>query len=548
MSKIFNLLNTKYASLDFPESSLSALGVDRQKLNELTANASGFALAAGIPNWIHSAITDILSYSSNVYSVAKEEGKYVAVEKSNSNSDQALILKYEASSNKILEVLSTIEVDATWVSLFTFATMFRNDKDMAELMDALNVFASLLQGKEVSEEETTKAYFKVTSKVAESIFDLEDNVVLNSSGAVRTITREVLNATDEYDNLVCQKAFQSVFAMDCEPDFFTFFSPKSLAFSESEKVKDTANKSYIISEHRKFTEDEQEMMANTAMRMPSYIPSKEALDLVGAFYATNKAGFGRPLRAALLYGESGTGKTEMVQYLGFKLGLPVTTFQCSANTDENDLLGKPISLGLSGGDGKISYTETELVRAVKNGWIIEIQEAASVKETAVLQIFNALLDGTELLQLPDGRQLTPHPNFIMVFTTNVSYEGCNALNQSLISRNQFVREVALPSDEEFAQRLASQLSWPDKISKTPIKEAIKTMHKIKEYLKENYLMDGSCDFRAVKDWLQLYLAYNEVGIPKTLLECSEYTVIPKATLDNEHHDAIRAICAALISV
>ena len=136
----------------------------------------------------------------------------------------------------------------------------------------------------------------------------------------------------------------------------------------------------------------------------------------------------------------------------------------------------------------------------------------------------------------------------MVFTTNVSYEGCNALNQSLISRNQFVREVALPSDEEFAQRLASQLSWPDKIAKTPIKEAIKTMHKIKEYLKENYLMDGSCDFRAVKDWLQLYLAYNEVGIPKTLLECSEYTVIPKATLDNEHHDAIRAICAALISV
>ena len=305
--------------------------------------------------------------------------------------------------------------------------------------------------------------------------------------------------------------------------------------------------SYTISEHRKFSEAEQEMMANTAMRMPNYVPSQVALDLVGAFYATNKANFGSPLRAALLYGESGTGKTEMVQYLGYKLGIPVTGFLCSANTDENDLLGKPISLGLSGDDGKITYTETELVRAVKNGWIIEIQEAASVKETAVLQIFNALLDGTELLQLPDGTQLTPHPNFMMVFTTNVSYEGCTALNQSLISRNQFVQEVQLPTDEEFKERLVKQLCWPKKTSKKPIAEAIKTMHKIKKYLQENYLTDGSCDFRAIKDWLQLYLAYNKVGIKKNLAECAEYTVIPKATLESEHHEAIRALCQAIVS-
>lgn len=71
----------------------------------------------------------------------------------------------------------------------------------------------------------------------------------------------------------------------------------------------------------------------------------------------------------------------MVQYLGYKLGLPVTTFSCSANTDEYDLLGKPISLGVTGeGDGKIVYTETELTKAIKNGWVIEIQEASVLKK------------------------------------------------------------------------------------------------------------------------------------------------------------------------
>lgn len=556
MNKLFTQLNANY-NLAFPESVLSNCGISKEIFEKLVNENGSFALQADTPNWFHSALVDLFieGGEQKIYAVAVDENreKYVAVEDLQSSvgdTNCALLLHYENTSNKILKINSFgLSINLEFLKQLIVALMFRDNFGTyhVKLMDLIKRYKNHEQ---ISEQDMTEAYFNLFNALVDTLYNMDDETFLNSTNnSLKEITKEYLNATTEFQTLTCLTAFQAGYTMPADPLMFKFFSPLACVDNAQESgTNGTAQTmSYTISEHRKFSEAEQEMMANTAMRMPNYVPSQVALDLVGAFYATNKANFGSPLRAALLYGESGTGKTEMVQYLGYKLGIPVTSFQCSANTDENDLLGKPISLGLSGDDGKITYTETELVRAVKNGWIIEIQEAASVKETAVLQIFNALLDGTELLQLPDGTQLTPHPNFMMVFTTNVSYEGCTALNQSLISRNQFVQEVQLPTDEEFKERLVKQLCWPKKTSKKPIDEAIKTMHKIKKYLQENYLTDGSCDFRAIKDWLQLYLAYNKVGIKKNLAECAEYTVIPKATLESEHHEAIRALCQAIVS-
>lgn len=555
MNQLFTQLNANY-NLVFPESALSNCGISKEIFEKLVNENGSFALQADTPNWFHSVLVDLFieGGEQKIYAVAVDEDgeKYVAVEDLQSSVGDincALLLHYENTSGKILEINSFgLSINLEFLKQLIVALMFRDNFNAyhVKLMDLIKRYKNHEQ---ISEQDMTEAYFNLFNALVDALYNMDDTAFLNSANnSLKEITKEYLNATTEFQTLTCLTAFQAGYTMPADPSMFKFFSPLASAETMENQAAESLEKmSFTISEHRKFSEAEQEMMANTAMRMPNYVPSQVALDLVGAFYATNKANFGSPLRAALLYGESGTGKTEMVQYLGYKLGIPVTSFQCSANTDENDLLGKPISLGLSGGDGKIMYTETELVRAVKNGWIIEIQEAASVKETAVLQIFNALLDGTELLQLPDGTQLTPHPNFMMVFTTNVSYEGCTALNQSLISRNQFVREVQLPSDEELKERLVKQLRWSKKTSKKPIDEAIKTMHKIKKYLQENYLTDGSCDFRAIKDWLQLYLAYNKVGIKKNLAECAEYTVIPKATLESEHHEAIRAICQAIAS-
>lgn len=557
-TKFKDNMNARYSSLEYPDSTLSRIGIDKSLLSVLENESTGYylnALGEKIPNYIHAAMVKLMSYGFFQVDVASNAPSTVETTVVEYTSDvegdnSAIVIYKDSTSGNLVRICSykggnaLPENSLEWLASLIVGVIIADNK-MALLTDFITAAKNEVEQATPDRAGATKAYFKLVETFFEKIMDVDERVMFTSD--LNTITKEYAQNTTDFDDCKAILSMQSYFLEEPDARYFTFIRPKTDVEIKAEIAKKMDETDFSITGSRKFDETEQEMMANTALRMVNYIPTQIAVDMVAAFYATNKCSFGSPLRAAMLYGPSGTGKTEMVQYLGYKLGLPVTTFSCSANTDEYDLLGKPISLGVTGeGDGKIVYTETELTKAIKNGWVIEIQEASVVKETAVHQIFNSLFDGTELVQLPDGSMITPHPNFIAVFTTNVSYEGCNAMNQSLISRNQFVAEIQLPSKEETISRLKTQLNWPESKSTEAIDLAVQCMQKINEFLQEENLEDGSCDFRCIKDWLQMYLAYNEVGIKKSLLDLADYCIIPKATLDSEYHHDIRAICSAII--
>ena len=563
-TKFKDNMNARYSSLEYPDSTLSRIGIDKSLLSALENESTGCylnALGEKIPNYIHAAMVKLMSYGFFQVDVASNAPSTVETTVVEYTSDvegdnSAIVIYKDSTSGNLVRICSykggnaLPENSLEWLASLIVGVIIADNK-MALLTDFITAAKNEVEQTATNNDSVTKAYFRLVETFFEKIMDVDGNVMfassLSDSYDLKTITKEYAQNTTDFDDCKAILSMQSYFLQEPDAQYFTFIRPKTDVEIKAKIAKKMDENDFSITGSRKFDETEQEMMANTALRMVNYIPTQIAVDMVAAFYATNKCSFGSPLRAAMLYGPSGTGKTEMVQYLGYKLGLPVTTFSCSANTDEYDLLGKPISLGVTGeGDGKIVYTETELTKAIKNGWVIEIQEASVVKETAVHQIFNSLFDGTELVQLPDGSMITPHPNFIAVFTTNVSYEGCNAMNQSLISRNQFVAEIQLPSKEETISRLKTQLNWPESKSTEAIDLAVQCMQKINEFLQEENLEDGSCDFRCIKDWLQMYLAYNEVGIKKSLLDLADYCIIPKATLDSEYHHDIRAICSAII--
>lgn len=563
-TKFKDNMNARYSLLEYPDSTLSRIGIDKSLLSALENESTGYylnALGRKIPNYIHAAMVKLMSYGFFQVDVASNAPSTVETTVVEYTSDvegdnSAIVIYKDSTSGNLVRICSykggnaLPENSLEWLASLIVGVTIADNK-MALLTDFITAAKNEVEQTATNNDSVTKAYFRLVETFFEKIMDVDGNVMfassLSDSYDLKTITKEYAQNTTDFDDCKAILSMQSYFLQEPDAQYFTFIRPKTDVEIKAKIAKKMDETDFSITGSRKFDETEQEMMANTALRMVNYIPTQIAVDMVAAFYATNKCSFGSPLRAAMLYGPSGTGKTEMVQYLGYKLGLPVTTFSCSANTDEYDLLGKPISLGVTGeGDGKIVYTETELTKAIKNGWVIEIQEASVVKETAVHQIFNSLFDGTELVQLPDGSMITPHPNFIAVFTTNVSYEGCNAMNQSLISRNQFVAEIQLPSKEETISRLKTQLNWPESKSTEAIDLAVQCMQKINEFLQEENLEDGSCDFRCIKDWLQMYLAYNEVGIKKSLLDLADYCIIPKATLDSEYHHDIRAICSAII--
>ena len=80
------------------------------------------------------------------------------------------------------------------------------------------------------------------------------------------------------------------------------------------------------------------------------------------------------------------------------------------------------------------YIETDFIRALKHGFVIELQEPSTIMQPGVLVGLNALLEQNGSITLPTGEVIERHPDTVVVVTTNVDYEGCRNINQSVIDR------------------------------------------------------------------------------------------------------------------
>lgn len=83
----------------------------------------------------------------------------------------------------------------------------------------------------------------------------------------------------------------------------------------------------------------------------------------------------------------------------------------------------------SGGQ-TFSYTETDFLRALKNGYVVELQEPTTIMQPGVLVGLNSLLEQEGSITLPTGEIIERHPDAVVVVTTNVDYEGCRGLNRA----------------------------------------------------------------------------------------------------------------------
>lgn len=57
-----------------------------------------------------------------------------------------------------------------------------------------------------------------------------------------------------------------------------------------------------------------------------------------------------------------------------------------------------------------TYTETDFIKALKNGYVIEIQEPSTIVQPGVLVGLNSLLEQTGTITLPTGEVIKRHPD------------------------------------------------------------------------------------------------------------------------------------------
>lgn len=176
-----------------------------------------------------------------------------------------------------------------------------------------------------------------------------------------------------------------------------------------------------------------------------------------------------------------------------------------------------------------TYVETDFIKALKNGYVIEIQEPSTIVQPGVLVGLNSLLEQSGTITLPTGEIIERHPDAVVVVTTNISYEGCRSMNQSVLDRMSLVRDVELPEPEVMVQRAMSVTGATDEYQ---VSQMVQVVNDLAEYCRKNSITDGSYGMRSLIDWII------SAEITGDVYSSALYTIISKATADELDREAL----------
>ena len=128
-----------------------------------------------------------------------------------------------------------------------------------------------------------------------------------------------------------------------------------------------------------------------------------------------------------------------------------------------------------------------------------------------------------------GEIIERHPDAVVIVTTNISYEGCRGLNQSIIDRMSLVQDIELPAPEVMVQRAMSVTGATDEYQ---VSQMVQVVNDMSDYCRKNSITDGAVGMRSLLDWIVI------TQITGDPYQSALYTVISKATADEADREAL----------
>ena len=194
----------------------------------------------------------------------------------------------------------------------------------------------------------------------------------------------------------------------------------------------------------------------------------------------------------LLQGPTSSGKTSMVEYLARVSGNYCVRINNHEHTDLQEYLGTYVSET----NGQIVYREGVLVRALREGHWIVLDEL-NLASSDILEALNRLLDDNRELLIPETQELVrPHRNFMLFATQNPPglYGGRKVLSRAF--RNRFLE---IHFDDIPDQELETILRERTKIAPSFCSRIVSVYKKLAVLRQSDRMFEQNQSFATLRD-------------------------------------------------
>lgn len=120
----------------------------------------------------------------------------------------------------------------------------------------------------------------------------------------------------------------------------------------------------------------------------------------------------------ILKGPTGCGKTRFIEYMAYKLGLPLVTVSCHEDLTAADLVGRFLFK-----DNETVWQDGPLTLAVRHGGICYLDEIVEARKDTTV-IIHSLTDDRRILYIDKtGEVVRADESFMMVLSYNPGYQS-----------------------------------------------------------------------------------------------------------------------------
>lgn len=207
-----------------------------------------------------------------------------------------------------------------------------------------------------------------------------------------------------------------------------------------------------------------------------------------------------------------------------------------ATTDEcNELYLSLISD--RGNTPRFKLVESEFIKGLQHGWIVEVQEVSRIRDSGVMVGLNEYDRPGARIPLVDGRFVRRHPEALVLYTDNVGYNSCRALDPSFLRRMACIYDSYDMPKDKVLERVVRNTDFDDPVL---LDKMYNLWRKIADYCRDQDITEGSISICELEQWANAVMIDGPGSVLSNCMSC----VVSKATSDVVEQNLIKSTVLA----